>query len=186
MKALLVFLALLIACVVCGQPAIEIRKSRIRELDFLIGTWSVESKASDIAGDGTSRSGTMTWKYDMDSTVIRNERLLMRGPATGRFANWPVRGEFYEYILFNSSRNMFEMIAFEYGAASPARYWLVDTGKKLIQYRFAGYDASRGVTIETVVTMKRISDTELLETFEGFVFETGRRDWINTIVLKRL
>ena len=177
---------ILVATLGHAQSPTDIRKSKLKELGFLIGTWSVDSKATNLAGDATSQTGTMSWEYDMDSTVIRNQRILKRGPATGAFTSWSERGEFYEYIMFNPARNMYEFISFEYGAAGAPRYWLVDTKKKIYQYRFARFDAARKITLETTCTLKYIDDNELVETFEEVIFETGAQERINTIRLRRV
>ena len=161
------------------------RKSKLNELNFLLGNWTLESNASNSNGDASVQTGTMSWIFDMDSTVIRNQRNFKRTESSGAYSAWSKQSIFYEYILYNPSRSMFEFIPFEYGAAGAPRYWLVDTKKKVIQYRFARFDTGRKITLETIVTLKAISENELVETFEDIVFETGARDAINTIRLKR-
>lgn len=182
----LIFVNVFLIATASAQSPVDVRKARLKDLSFLLGTWQVSGDAKNWKGDTRTQSGTMKWSFDMDSTVIRNDREFNVLKATGDFDSGSKHYAFYEYIMFSPARSMFEFISFEYGAAGAPRYWLVDSKNKIYQYRFARFDTSRGVTLETVVTLKYINANKLVETFEDFVFETGERSYINTITLARV
>jgi hypothetical protein len=156
-----------------GQSSLQTRKTKLKELSFLIGQWNVTIDRKNASGESTVETGlTMSFAFDMDSTAIRNERHFKKN-------------NFYEYIFYNPSRNMYEFIAIENGAASAARPWLVDLQQRSYRYNFSYYDTSKKITVETIVTMKYVNANELVESFEGIVFETGAREFFNTLRLTR-
>lgn len=183
LNKLLTVVSIVCSVTAMAQSPIEIRKAKLNELSFLFGTWQISGESIDAKGNKHIQTGTMKWGFDMDSTVIRNDReFIAAGDSKApRSAN-----RFYEYIMFSPARNMYEFISFEFGGASAARYWLVDVKKKIYRYTFARFDASAGVTIETIVTLKFINENKLIETFEDIVFETGERSALNTLTLTRM
>lgn len=174
MKYLLSTLAIAITLSAQSQSALTIRKEKLRQLGFLIGKWNVEAERTNSKGEvSVEKDAIISFAYDMDSTAIRNER---------HFRN----NTFYEFIFYNTSRNMFEFIPLEYGIAAAPRPWMVDLNKKIYQYKFSSFDAEKKITIETTVTLRQINPDKLIETFEGIAFETGEKAYHSKLTYTRL
>jgi hypothetical protein len=174
----LTFLLVLLLCfenfdAVC-QSTLAIRKSKLRELGFLIGKWDVTISRRNAGNEITTETAAIvSFSFDMDSTVIRNERHFKSG-------------SFYELIFYNTTRETFEFISLENGVASALRPWQVDLKGRSYRYRFLSFDSRQSTSVETTVTLKAVSDQELTETFEGIAFETGATLYHNTLRMRRV
>lgn len=143
-----------------SQNPTQIRKAKLMELSFLIGNWEVKGGEKNSLGESFSQIGFWYCSFDMDSTVIRIDLKFTVTQSSGYYNSLPRKRNFTEYIVYNTTRNIYQTIDFDAGTVSSPNHLFVDVKNKMLKYYFSFYHPVRKVTIDAVSILKAISEDE--------------------------
>lgn len=166
MKKILLAVFTILSCTALAQSSLAVRKSKLKELDFMLGKWQVVAEETNSEKESFVQEGTLHCYYDMDSTTIRRDHDYTVTKSSGYYNSLPRKRPFHDFVIYNNSKSGFELVDFDGGVIGPARTLLYDPRTKTIKYYFSFYHPVRKVTLDAVAIMKIVSDTELILTQE--------------------